>query len=222
MRQIFKIEREPFQDEHGFVLLPVMQIEAKGVRGNCTFCNGGCRPDKHHAYWPKPTTSDEKLETRIAIYGEELPDLAIDPYKQLRSAEFSISKPVCRRWHDALHNLQLPPKHLPDADIVRLALDQYSHIAMLGRTAAQLSELKKPGTGTEMKESERLIELVRLGIVNFPQEVVVPSIGYYCLVEEEGDNSPQLSQPVTFDYHKYLIDAQAALGRATKMLEDLN
>lgn len=67
MRQIFKIERKPFQDEYGFALLPVMQIETNGVRGNCTFCNGGCRPDKHHAYWPKPTTSDEKLETRIAI-----------------------------------------------------------------------------------------------------------------------------------------------------------
>jgi hypothetical protein len=116
----------------------------------------------------------------------------------------------------------LPPKHLPDTDIVRLALDQYSHITMLGRRAAQLSVLIESGIVTESKENDKLIELVRLGIVNFPQEVVVPSIGYYCLVEEEGDNSPQLNQPVTFDYHKYLIDAQVALGRATKMLEDSN
>ena len=222
MSEIFIIPKQPLQDEHGFVLVPVTPGVRMSRNHNCTLCNGGCGPDRHHAYWPRPTTSRRKLKIRTDIYGEGLPNIADDPYAQLRSAEFSISWLVCRKWHYALHNLQSPPRDLPDADIVRLALDQYSHITMLGRRAAQLSELREPGIGTKRRESERLIELVRLGIVNFPQEVVVPSIGYYCLIGEEGDDYSQLSKPVTFDYHKYLIDAQIALGRATKMLEDSN
>jgi hypothetical protein len=79
------------------------------------------------------------------------------------------------------------------------------------------------GIEDKIKETERLIELVRLGIVNFPKEVVIPSIGYYCLIGREEDDSSQLRQPpVIFDYYKHLSNAQIALGKTSKIIEGLN
>jgi hypothetical protein len=148
--EIFIIPIEPPQDEHGFVLLPVMP-EGSVKSKSCNMCNGGCKPDRHHAYWPKPARKKRQSRERTSIYGEGLPDFSKDPYDKLRSAPFSISNLICRGWHDALHNLQSPPSHLPDTDIVQLALGQYQYIINLAGRVAQLSALtqQKPVPGTQ-------------------------------------------------------------------------
>lgn len=94
MQESFIIPRKPIQDERGFVLVPVMpEIPASG--STCGTCNGGCKPDRHHAYWPGPAKKKRAQKTRERIYGK-LPDLSKEPYSQLRTAGFSISGLVCR------------------------------------------------------------------------------------------------------------------------------
>lgn len=225
MSEVFIIPRQPLQDEHGFVLLPVMPKGSITGR-NCSMCNSGhnCKPDKHHAYWPKPTKSKIKLRKRSLIYGNDLPNISKDPYDQLRSAPFSVSNLICRGWHEALHRLQSPPKHLPDADMVQLALDQHQYITKLADRVVQLSALiQRPPEPVSTIRLGHLVESVRLGVVNFPREIVLPTIGYYCLMADEEYTADQAcSAPVTFDYYQPLNDAHISLGRATKMLEALN
>jgi hypothetical protein len=216
MAETFLIPREPIQDEYGFVLVPVMQGGVK--RGRCKLCNQSCKPDRHHAYWPKPAGSEKAEAERLRIYGR-LPDLSVDPYSALRAAAFSISGLVCRNWHDALHKLQKPPTELPDSDITELALHQYNEIAKLSSQSEALSsviKLKRPA----LKRIETGLEMLRLRLANFPQEIVVPQVGYYCVVGSQEERLGSIEPPVTFDPESYRVTATEVLNITTSFLEN--
>jgi hypothetical protein len=220
MAEHFRIPPDPIQDERGFTITPVMPIMLNNYR-NCTVCNGGCRPDRHHAYWPKPPNKKIKKKTlaRLNMYGQ-LPDYSVDPYDRLRSAPFSISGPVRRGWHSALHKLQKPPKELPDREIAQLALEQYHHIITMGGHVMRLNKLIENVKNPAMtKGIDVCLELVRLGIVNFPREIVIPTKSYLIL---QGDDEAKQVYQTTFDPDSYLMGAQIALEGTTELLNSSN
>jgi hypothetical protein len=197
---VFVIPKEAPTNDYGFVMIPVDPL--KQLRyGLCLMCGESCRPDRHHAYWPGPArTAQVAAERKRDSKFNRLPDYRVDLYRKLRDSPFSLSKPLCRNWHNSLHTLQRPPRELPDKLIIEAALDQYDRIdraAAKSRVVATLLR-HQPENLAKLEYEESILSAL---VGDLPSEVLFPTIGYYCL-HEDLDPSSFHDAPSTFHLPK--------------------
>lgn len=182
---VYAIPPKPLTNEHGFMLVPVVQ--GQQPKSACLVCNTRCGPNSHHVCWPKPA---RKAETKAARSTDprfrNVADFGKDPYKQLRNAPFSISGPVCSRWHHALHNVQEPPTDLPDRDIIYAAVDQYDRLDRATKYTASLAPVitgRLPIGELTRREAAAAALYIDLPPSN---AILFPTVGYTCTVGLDG------------------------------------
>ena len=219
MSEIFIIPTKPVYDERGFVLLPIMP-EGSISGKSCLMCSNGhnCKPDRHHAYWPK--RRNFILEAMFS-HGKHkgLPDISKRPYDALRNADFSLSKLACRSWHDAMHHIQSPPRHLPDPDLVELALEQHRLITNINSRSKVLNELVRAGNHSAAEKVQSTLISMNM---NFPREIIFPTVGYYCLVGSEEAEAKITERPSCFEVEPIRDCARLAIDRCQVFLESAN
>jgi hypothetical protein len=219
--EYFIIPKTAPTNHFGFVLSPVDPFHSH-PQAACKLCGNECRRDRHHSYWPGPPRTAELARTRAKDPRfNRLPRYKDGTQEgKLRAAVFSISLPICRGFHDALHLLQLPPSDLPDSDIIDLGLHQYKSIeTALGRATIALDRSKQRGPGllTVVQDEEQALSAL---YANMPREVVFPTVGYYCLVgsDVELDTGLAVPAPVVYPVDDKIIRVSRALTTLRKKL----
>lgn len=102
--------------------------------------------------------------------------------------------------------------------MVILALEQYEY---LGRLGAQFTNLEACLTAktTNQKYVADSSEGLRLRLSNTPSEIVMPTVGYYCLAGSEMVDHDIDSRPTVFDVEALKARAEQALSSAVSFLE---
>lgn len=196
---------EPPVSSDGFLLSPAMRSEH--LKGNrCVMCSKGCKPNRHHLYWPYFKKNKKNPSRTVYVRGEsfEALDYSGDELYQLfREDSFNITRTgICRAWHQSLHNFQRPPTELPDRGQVQSFLDQAKFFRKLIVFTRGLSEIRDTvssrGVVTSEQEShmERELNQAKRLLGNFPEdhEIVIPSEGYWC-AGFGGDDRPEVFRP---------------------------
>ncbi len=174
------------RNEHGFVIPPVVPGQVQGKP--CRLCGDRtCKPNVHHLWWPGPmTTAQLRRGARRVKKFEGLPQYREDTIEgQLRSAEFSISGPICYGYHTALHNLQDPPRHLPSRRMIKLALHQMEAIDEVVSLSQNVKRKCEAGAMTGLEAAHDELEK---WLGEMPDETVFPTYGYRCLVNVDSDD----------------------------------
>jgi hypothetical protein len=180
---VFAIPARPLTNEHGFVLLPVVAGQKKNAL--CLVCGTHCRPNAHHAHWPRPARSEQRRLARLhdsRLHG--VPDYGKDPLRKLRQAQFAISGPICSLFHRALHNVQLAPKDvdLPDTEIIETSISQLERIQRAGGYVSSLEAMLSQSLPLDRIEREHSKAVALASEIPEDDEVVFPTVGYSCAV----------------------------------------
>lgn len=199
--EISNVPLEPPVNRYGFLLPAVMKEEYIFKRGStrCTMCINGCRPNRHHLYWPEFKKNKNKT---LVVRGEtiQVPDYRGDAlYGSLRREMDNIVT-VCAPWHNSLHKFQQPPTELPDRDSILTFLEQArffreveSRCRILVRTPVSQRGVINDETKAKLNQESDLITGL---LKDFPNnnDIVIPREGYWCSRVDD-EKAPEVFNP---------------------------
>lgn len=205
-KEKFIIDKNPPQDENGFVRpLVVHGSYLDNCNKSCSMCMG-CETNEHHHIWPQPLAPEEiKKATRRRLFFRpelNLPDISKEPYSELYVTRVNKRK-ICSNYHTALHKIQNPTLELPDKETVQQALYEFDLYEGMIRASQSCRSLIKHRNGLrfDMEEVDSLLrskKVLEHNLREFPNEVLFPVIGRYCVTEENQEFINSQKHPTVF------------------------